>query len=130
MEELKRYFETTKGTGVLSTADADGCVDAAVYSRPHVMEDGTLAFIMRDRLTHRNITENPHAAFLFIENGPGYKGKRLFITKVREEAESELLYELRRRTFTDEKDQQEVKYLVFFRLDRELPLVGSTAPEK
>ena len=31
------------------------------------MDDGTLAFIMRDRLTHQNITENPHAAYLFVE---------------------------------------------------------------
>ncbi|MFO7784730.1 MAG: pyridoxamine 5'-phosphate oxidase family protein [Desulfatiglandales bacterium] len=130
MEELKRYFDNTKGTGILSTAGSDGRVDAAVYSRPHIMEDGTLAFIMRDRLTHKNINENPHAAFLFIEDGPGYRGKRLFITKVGEETESELLYKLRRRTFPAEKDRQEVKFLVFFKLDMELPLVGSAAAEK
>jgi hypothetical protein len=125
MEELKTYFENTGGTGVMATSDAAGKVDAAVYSRPHFMEDGTLAFIMRDRLTHRNIRENPHAAFLFIEDGPGYKGKRLYLTMVREETETELLYKLRRRTFTAEKDRQEVKFLVFFKLDKELPLVGS-----
>lgn len=130
MEDLKRYFDTTEGTGILSTADAGGRVDAAIYSRPHIMEDGTLAFIMRDRLTHKNIVENPHAAFLFIENGPGYKGKRLFLTKVREEAETELLYKLRRRTFPAERDRKEVKFLVFFKLDRELPLVGSDVAEK
>lgn len=35
MKALKFYFENTKGTGVLATADSDGKVDAAIYSRPH-----------------------------------------------------------------------------------------------
>jgi hypothetical protein len=41
--ELKDYFENTKGLGVLSTADNHGKVNSAIYSRPHVMEDGSLA---------------------------------------------------------------------------------------
>ena len=121
--ELKHYFENTKGVGVLATADADGKVDAAIYARPHFMEDGTLAIIMRDRLTHHNLQSNPHATFLFIEDGPGYKGKRLFMTKLREEKDSELLNSLRRRQYLDEKD--EAKFLVFFKIDKELPLVGA-----
>jgi len=120
---LKDYFENTKGVGVLATADSDGKVDAAVYGRPHVMEDGTLAVIMRDRLTHHNLQSNPHATYLFMEKGPGYKGKRLFITKVREEQDTELLNSLRRRQYLDEKD--EAKFLVFFKLDKELPLIGA-----
>lgn len=119
--ELKEYFDDTKGVGVLATADADGKVDAAIYARPHFMEDGTLAFIMRDRLTHHNLQSNPHATFLFIKDGPGYKGKRLFMTKVREEQDSELLNSLRRRQYPD--DEQKVKFLVFFKLDKELPLI-------
>ena len=121
--ELKEYFENTEGSGVLSTADGDGKVDAAVYARPHFMEDGTIAMIMRDRLTHNNLQSNPHACYLFIEKGPGYKGKRLFLTKLREEQDSELLQSLRRRQYIDEKD--ETKYLVFFKTDEVLPLVGA-----
>jgi hypothetical protein len=49
--DLKEYFDDTKGVGVLATADGEGKVDAAIYARPHFMEDGTLAVIMRDRLT-------------------------------------------------------------------------------
>ena len=120
--DLKEYFDGTKGVGVLATADADGKVNAAIYARPHFMEDGTLAVIMRDRLTHHNLQSNSHATFLFIEDGPGYKGKRLFMTKVREEEETELLYSLRRRHYPD--DKEEAKFLVFFKLDKELPLVG------
>jgi hypothetical protein len=121
--ELKDYFENTKGVGVMATADADGKVDAAIYARPHFMEDGTIAMIMRDRLTHHNLQSNPHAAFLFIEDGPGYKGKRLFLTKVREEQDSELLYSLRRRQYPN--DKEEAKFLVFFKVEEELPLVGA-----
>lgn len=125
METLRQYFERSKGIGILSTADGNGKVDAAVYSRPHVMEDGTVAFIMRDRLTHKNVRENPHATYLFVEDGPGYKGKRLFMSMVREEIESELLYELRRREYPDDKDRRGTKYLVFFQIDEELPLIGA-----
>ena len=62
------YFEHVKGRGILATADADGRVDAAVYARPHITEEGHLAFVMNDRLTHANLQSNPHAAFLFIED--------------------------------------------------------------
>jgi hypothetical protein len=121
--ELKDYFENTKGVGVMATADGDGKVDAAIYARPHFMEDGTLAVIMRDRLTHHNLQSNSHATFLFIEDRPGYKGKRLFLTKVSEEQDSELLHSLRRRQYPNDKEG--AKFLVFFKLDKELPLVGA-----
>jgi len=120
--ELKEYFESAKGVGILATADSKGHVDAAVYSRPHFMEDGTLAFIMRDRLTHHNIQSNPHATFMFLENGPGYKGKRLFMTKVREEQNPELIKKIKRRKYAD--DGEEPKFLVYFKLEKELPLIG------
>ena len=118
----KEYFENTEGTGILSTADGNGKVDAAIYARPHFMEDGAIALIMRDRLTHHNLQSNPHACYMFIEKGPGYKGKRFFLTKVREEEDSELLQSLQRRQYINEKDES--KFLVFFQIDKELPLVG------
>jgi len=121
--DLKEYFENTEGSGILATADNDGKVDAALYGRPHFMDDGTIALIMRDRLTHHNLQSNSHACYMFIEKGPGYKGKRFFLTKVREEQDSELLQSVRRRQYIDEKD--EAKFLVFFNIDRELPLVGT-----
>jgi len=119
---LKEYFENTKGTGVLATADSEGRVDAAIYARPHFMEDGTIAMIMRDRLTHHNLQSNSHAAYLFREDAKGYKGKRLFLTKVREEQDTDLLKSLRRREYADSR--KEDKFLVFFKIDKELPLIG------
>ena len=119
---LEEYFNNTKGMGILSTADSDGKVDSAVYARPHFMEDGTLAMIMRDRLTHHNLQSNPHATYLYKENGSGYRGKRLFMTKVREEQNTKLLETLRRRKSA--YGNGEDRFLVFFKLEKELPLVG------
>ena len=59
MEDLKDYFENKKGTGVMATSEKEGKVNAAIYSRPHFLEDGSIAFIMRDRLTHHNLQSNP-----------------------------------------------------------------------
>ena len=119
---LREYFDTTKGVGVLSTADSDGKVDSAIYARPHFFDDGTMAFIMRDRLSHYNLQSNPHATYLYKEDGSGYKGKRLFISKLREKRNTELLESLRRRKTA--YGNGEDRFLVFFKLDKELPLVG------
>lgn len=125
--DLSEYFENSKGRGILATADKSGAVGIAVYSRPHFMEDGTLAFIMADRLSHKNLGSNPQAAYLFIEEGPRYKGKRLFLTKLREEKDSELIAKLRRRkgyTIPDEEKDKPV-FLVYFKIDKVLPLIGA-----
>ena len=122
--ELKKYFENNEGLGVLATAGGDGSVNLAVYARPNVMEDGSLVFIMRDRLTHKNIQSNPNATYLFKANGPGYKGKRLYLTKIREEENSLLINALSRRPYPAETDKEESKFLVYFKLERERPLIG------
>ena len=121
--ELREYFESVKGRGVLATADAEGRVDAAVYALPHFIDDETIAFIMRDRLSHKNLQTNSHAAYLFMESGERYTGKRLYLTKTREEQDSELLYSLRRKEYPG--DEREPKFLVFFQIDKVLPLIGA-----
>ena len=121
--KLSDYFESADGRGIISTADANGHLTAAVYARPHFFDEKTIAFIMADRLTHKNLESNPHAVYLFMESGERYAGKRLHLTKTKEETETELLHSLRRKTHSDE--EQETKFLVFFRIDKELPLIGS-----
>jgi hypothetical protein len=124
--EMNDYFESTHGTGVLATADSQGRVDAAIYSRPHIFDDGSVGFVMRERLTHHNLQSNPHAAYLFIEEGTGYSGKRLFLTKIREEKDSELADKLKRRWLTPEEDKAKgPKFLVVFKIDKVLPLIGA-----
>ena len=124
--KLREYFEKVKGLGVLATADAEGRVDVAVYSRPHLMDDDTVAFIMADRLSHRNLQSNPHAAYLFVEAGEGYAGKRLYLTKIREETDEERIEALRRKKPAGKRQAggKETTYLVHFGIDRVRPLVG------
>jgi len=124
--DLYEYFEGAKGLGVLATADDQGRVDVAVYASPHVMDDSTIAFIMADRLTHHNLQSNAHAAYLFKEGGPRYKGIRLFLRKTREEQDSELLHTIRRKKYASEKGEEEAsRYLVFFAVEKTLPLIGA-----
>ena len=124
--DLQKYFRDVKGRGVLATADGDGRVDVAVYAKPHFMEDGSLAFIMADRLSHHNLQSNDKAAFLFMEEGPRYKGVRLFLSRIREEKNTELLRTIRRRKYAAERGAEETsRFLVFFRVEKILPLIGA-----
>ena len=123
--DLQTYFTTQQGTGIMSTADSQGRVDAAIYARPHVMEDGTLAMVMRDRLTYKNLQENPYAAYLFIEASPGHQGVRLFLKKVREDNDPALTQQLTRRTLTAEEDKARgPKFVVYFEVEKTLKLIG------
>lgn len=88
---LSEYFEKTSGRGILSTTDASGRVDAAIYARPYVVDDNSLAFIMAKRLTHANLHESPIAAYLFMESMTGGSGRRLFLKKLREESNDDLI---------------------------------------
>jgi hypothetical protein len=122
---LNEYFEKRTGLGVLSMAESDGRVNTAVYARPHVMEDGSIALIMPNRLTHHNLQSNGHAAYLFRENEPGYKGRRLHLSKIREDTDSDLLHSLRRKVYPPELEEKEgYRYVVFFKVDKVLPLIG------
>ena len=121
--DLEQYFGNAKGLGVLATSDENGKVNAAIYARPHVMNDDTVAFIMTKRLTHHNLQSNPHAAYLFREELEGeYEGRRLHLTKLREEKDTDQLKRLRRRTYDDDRDG---RFLVFFKVDKVLPLTSA-----
>jgi hypothetical protein len=124
---LKDYFENNQGLGVLATSDSEGNVDIAVYSRPHVINPETIAFIMADKRSHKNLQSNPHAAYLFREDSPGYRGKRIYITKTEEVKNSPLISELRRkkRDISDEEDVKD-RFLVYFKITDIRPLSGDT----
>ncbi|UCF15659.1 MAG: pyridoxamine 5'-phosphate oxidase family protein, partial [Phycisphaerales bacterium] len=72
---LSDYFESVQGLGVLATADSDGMVDLAIYAKPTVIDETTVAFVMRERLSHQNLKTNPNAAYMFVEKGDRYTGK-------------------------------------------------------
>lgn len=124
--KLNEYFEATKGRGVIATADSTGQLTAAVYARPHFFDESTIAFIMADRLTHKNLQSNPQAVYLFMEEGEGYEGKRLYITKTGEEKNSPEIEQIRRKEScpVDEEYMQQNRFLVHFKIDKVLPLIG------
>ncbi len=123
---LREYFEKATGRGVLATANKDGAVDVAVYSRPHFVDEETIAYIMTDRRTHSNLQSNPRAAYIFMEGGEGFAGKRLYLTKTGEETDPETIEKLRwRKSYVIPEDQKsEKRFLVYFHIDKVLPLVG------
>ena len=121
--ELSEYFDRAIGRGVLATADSSGKVNAAIYARPHFVDENTVAFIMGERLTHENLKSNPRAAYLFIEDGEGYQGKRLYLKKMREEQNVDLVMEICRRCDYSQYDVSS-KHIAYFSIEKVLPLIG------
>ena len=123
--DLAVYFEKADGTGVLATCDPGNIVDIAIYAKPVVIDNNTVAFVMRQRLSHQNLRTHLTAAYMFIEKGPGYKGLRLHLTMQREETNRTMIAEMQKKQpcICSEKDDSE-KFLVFFTVDRIRPLVG------
>jgi hypothetical protein len=125
---LSEYFESVKGLGILATADSDGVVDLALYVKPYVIDETTVAFVMQERLTHQNLKTNPYAAYMFIEQGEGYAGKRLYLTKIREETNTSVVEMFRKKQpeICPANDDSN-KYLVHFQVNDIYPLVGGKA---
>jgi hypothetical protein len=73
-----------------------------------------------NRFERRN-GDGPHAAYLFKEDGEGWKGVRLHLRKVKEEKDTELLRSLKRRRY---EGDEEGRHLVFFQVEKVLPLIG------
>jgi hypothetical protein len=127
---LKEYFQNIDGTGVLSTADGNGRVNSAVYSKPHVLDDSTVAFVMMRRLTHHNLDSNSRAAYLFLERAPGHQGLRLHLRKISEKTDPAVIEPfMTRRLSPEELKAKGPFYLVTFRVEKVLPLSGSGAPK-
>jgi len=51
---LDEYFASSKGRGVIATADKDGSQTRHLYEA-YFMDDSIVTFIMAERLTHENL---------------------------------------------------------------------------
>ena len=127
--DAKEYFSSVNGKGFLATSNANGEVDIAVYSKPIVQENGQFVFGMADRLTHANLQDNGKAVYAFIEDR-GYTGKRFYLNLTKEDNTGPLLEKIRAMT-----DQclhpgagKAVKYVVTFKVNKELPLICMECP--
>lgn len=124
--KLTSYFTTIQGTGVMATCNKKGVINTAIYAKPHVQGKDEVFFIMRDRLTHKNLQENQHASYLFLEEGQGHSGVRLFLTKIDESTDQELIATLSKRHLSPEDDKLHGdKFLIRFKVNMVLRLIGS-----
>jgi len=121
---VTKYFENIKGLGVLATSDAEGNVDIAVYSRPYIIDEKTIALSMLEKLSYSNIQSNPRAAYMFVEQGEGYAGKRLHLTKTGEENDPERIKEIKKQHTRTREPDEKVRHLIYFTVDKIRPLVG------
>ena len=127
--DLANYFENTEGTGVLATCTSDGRVNQAIYSKPFVVDDTIVAFVMKRQTSHQNLRNHLKASYLFIEKGAGYKGIRFSLTMQREERNRSLIQALReKQPCIYPKGDDSEKYLVFFEVGQIRPLVGDDLP--
>ena len=121
---LAQYFQETEGTGILATSDGEGNVNTAVYSRPYVIEENKIAFSMLEKTSYANIQSNPKACYMFIEKGPGHNGKRLYLKKIEEETNQELIEEIKSRHPRRHKSKtDQPRHFVYFSIDNTRPLV-------
>ena len=128
---LFEYFNNADGIGILATADAEGKVDLAVYTKPKVLDDHTVAFVMREQLSHQNVKRNPQAAYMFIESVLGNQGVRLYLTKGHEETNQSVVDKIIEEhpeicPYGDEGK----KFFVHFHVDRIRELVGTKSMDR
>jgi len=121
---LTDYFTNAKGLGILATSDSQGNVNTAIYSRPYLIGEEKIAFSMLERLSYSNVKSNPKAAYMFVEDGEGYKGKRLCLTMTGEEKDPERIKEIKKQHEKAKDSDDKVRHLVYFTVDRIRPLVG------
>jgi hypothetical protein len=123
--DLRDYFAKARGVGILATADAEGKVDLAIYAKPMVIEEHTIALVMRERLSHQNVRQNPTAAYMFLDRREDDGGVRLYLTMIREETNTSVIEKVIQEhpEICPEGDEAS-KYLVHFKVERVRELVG------
>ena len=121
--DFKEYFENTEGTGVLATSDSEGNVDLAIYSRPYIIGEKKIAFSMLERTSYANIKSNPKAAYMFIEDGKGYKGTRLYLKVAGEETDEKVIEEIKsQRQRKHESKTDAARHFMYFEVENVRPV--------
>jgi hypothetical protein len=121
---LAEYFTDAAGLGVLATSDAEGNVDLAIYARPYIIGEDTIAFSMLERRSYKNLQSNPKAAYMFVEQTEGYKGKRLYLEKIGEETDTNRIKRIKEQHKKQFSTESAGKHLIYFKITETRPLVG------
>lgn len=79
---LTDYFNKQPRIGLLSTANKEGKVDAAVFGSPMMVDEKTVVMGLGKNRTSAYLQENPNAVFTIVESGEtimDWKGLRVYL---------------------------------------------------
>ncbi|MDZ7699042.1 MAG: pyridoxamine 5'-phosphate oxidase family protein [Deltaproteobacteria bacterium] len=81
-QKLMEIFNKQPRIGSLSTANARGEVNVAVFGSPQMIDENTVVMGIGENRSFRNLRENPKAAFIVMEPGEtvmDWKGARVYL---------------------------------------------------
>jgi hypothetical protein len=81
-QKLLEIFNRQPRIGTLSTANAQGDVNVAVFSSPQMIDENTVIMGIGQNRSFRNLRENPKAVFIVLEPGKtvvDWKGARVYL---------------------------------------------------
>jgi hypothetical protein len=81
-QKLLEIFNKRPRIGTLSTANAQGDVNVAVFGSPQMIDENTVVMGIGENRSFRNLRENPKAAFIVMEPGEtvmDWKGARVYL---------------------------------------------------
>ncbi|KLK87204.1 pyridoxamine 5-phosphate oxidase [Methanoculleus sediminis] len=87
---LVDYFNKQPRIGLLSTANKEGKVDAAIFGSPMMVDEKTVVMGLGKNRTFEYLQENPNAVYTIVEQGEtimDWKGLRVYL-KMKEYATS------------------------------------------
>jgi len=96
---LMDYFNKQPRIGLLSTANKEGKVDAAIFGSPMMVDEKTVVMGLGKNRTFEYLQENPNAVYTIVEEGEtimDWKGLRVYL-KMKEYATSGEMLETYRK---------------------------------
>jgi len=113
------------GRGVIATSDSSGNVNTAVYAKPHIVDENTVAWGMTEGRTWACVKENPHAAYLYMNPGPGYSGVRLKLSLKEFRESGDMLETVKKHTaeIVSPAAAEAVKHVAYFEVEEVRPLI-------
>jgi len=124
-KDLEKLFEK-EGIGIMGTCDEEGWVNMAIYSPPIITSESLLVFAATERLTYKNLRENPRAMFMYVTNDINWDGARIRLCLVKDEVSGSMLERLKARF----KEMGyfalalEIKHALYFKIEETRPLKG------
>ena len=113
------------GRGIIAASDSSGNVNIAVYAKPHIVDDKTVAWGMTEGRTWACVKENPRAAYLYMNPGPGYSGVRLKLSLIKFLESGDMLDAVKKHTsaIVSPAAAEAVTHVAYFEVEEIRPLI-------